>query len=130
MLDQQPSAITSQRVSTNGTPMIQVLNNLQSLLDDFVARFVINVGNKAKTTRIMLFRRIIHPLFYRISGTITYTRRHFCIHRFTQLNHLLSVVRPQKLVQIAGMPGSSNQKMREKDSRRLMDIVIPTGFSP
>jgi hypothetical protein len=53
-LDQDTCAITHQGIGTDRTTVIQVLQNLQGLADDFVGFVTFDMGDKTYATSIVL----------------------------------------------------------------------------
>ena len=61
-LDQNTGTVPLQRVSTNGTSVIQILQDQQSLLNDTVALLPLHMGYKTYTTGVVFVRRVIQTL--------------------------------------------------------------------
>jgi hypothetical protein len=57
-----PSAIAHQFIRADRTPMIQILQDQQTLLNNRVALLAFDMGDKAQTTGIVLVGRVVHPL--------------------------------------------------------------------
>ncbi len=60
-LDQDPRAIAHQRVGTDGAPVVEVFEDLQTLFDDAVAFLALDMGDKADTAGVMFIGRIVEP---------------------------------------------------------------------
>jgi hypothetical protein len=61
-LDQDASAVPAQRVCTNGTAMVQILENRQALQDDFVAFLTFDMRNKPYAAGIVFPRLVIQAV--------------------------------------------------------------------
>jgi hypothetical protein len=64
-LNQQASAIAGFRIASAGAAVREIDQNLNALLDDLMALFPSNTGDKANATSIMLMRWIIKTLRWR-----------------------------------------------------------------
>ena len=62
-LDQDTGAIAHQRVSTDGTPVVQVFKNLERILDNGMAFFAPNMGHKTNATGVVLLFCGIQTVF-------------------------------------------------------------------
>ena len=58
-LDQNASAVTHQRIRADSAPMIQILQNQQTLLDDRVALQALDMRYKTDTAGVVLVGRVI-----------------------------------------------------------------------
>ena len=58
-LDQYPGTITSKRISPSGTPVFQINQDLQTLLQNLMRFFTPTMSNKTDTTAVMLMARIV-----------------------------------------------------------------------
>ncbi len=81
-LDQDARAVTHQRIGADGAPMVEILKNLQTLLDDLVAFLALDVGNEADATGIVLVGWVIHAL---CGGNRTGNRLLVIVHEDTVL---------------------------------------------
>ena len=60
-LDQDARAVAHQRVGTDGAPVVEVLEDLQALLNDFVALLALDMGDEADAAGIVLIARVVQP---------------------------------------------------------------------
>jgi hypothetical protein len=61
-LNQDAGAVTSFGIAAAGAAMREIYQDLDSLLDDLVALFAANAGDKAHSTSIVLVRRVVETL--------------------------------------------------------------------
>ena len=61
-LNQQSCAVAGFRIASAGAAVRKVDQNLNALLDDLMALFTSNAGDKADATSIVLMRRIVETL--------------------------------------------------------------------
>ena len=61
-LHENARPVASKRIRAHGTAMGEVLEDLQPVLDDGVARPTFQVGDEAHATGVMLELRIVEPL--------------------------------------------------------------------
>jgi hypothetical protein len=61
-LDQDAGAIAEQGIVAGGTAVLEVLQNLQTLLDDGVAFAVLDVDDKADAAGVMFVGGVVEPL--------------------------------------------------------------------
>jgi hypothetical protein len=55
-------AVAHQRIGADGAPVVEVLENLQALLDDFVTLVTLDMGDEADAAGVMLILRVIQTL--------------------------------------------------------------------
>ncbi len=79
-LHQHARAVAGQRVGADGAAMGQVLEDLQAVLDDRVARAAFQVGDEADAAGIVLALRIVESLRRRRQATHVKDAHHGC-HR-------------------------------------------------
>jgi hypothetical protein len=65
-LNQDASAVAHELVCAHGTPVIEVFKNLQTLLDDGMAFFALDVGHKADATGVMFGRWIVQTVLLQV----------------------------------------------------------------
>jgi len=61
-LDQDPGAVASKGIRSDGAAMIEVVHDLESLVDQVVAGLVADVGDEPEPAGVMFLRGIVHPL--------------------------------------------------------------------
>src|SRR3954470_18246254 len=61
-LNQDAGTISSFGIAAAGSTMREIYQDLDSLLDDLVALFAANAGDKAHSTSIVLVRRVVETL--------------------------------------------------------------------
>ena len=68
-LNQNPGTIPYQRVSTHGTAMVQIDENLQTAGHDFMRFAAFDIGHKSYPARVVLVSRIVQTLLLRSAHT-------------------------------------------------------------
>ncbi|MNS96608.1 hypothetical protein D3C72_1309180 [compost metagenome] len=61
-LDQDTGAVAHQRVRADGTPVVQVLQDLQALGNDLVGLLALDVRDHADAAGVVLVGRVVHAL--------------------------------------------------------------------
>ena len=74
-LSEDAAAVAHLRVGADGAAMVEVLEDLQTLLDDGVGAAVMHVGDEADAAGILLPRRVVQPLGLRQSVVAHVDRR-------------------------------------------------------
>jgi len=64
-LDQETGTIALQRVGADGTTVIQIFQDQQTLLDDIVALLALDVGDKANAASVVLVGGVVQTLPFR-----------------------------------------------------------------
>src|SRR5690606_39965297 len=66
-LDENTRAVSHEFVSPHGSPVVEVFQDLESLLNDRVAFMALDVSNKTDSTRVVLVIRVIQTLRGRVA---------------------------------------------------------------
>ncbi len=61
-LDQDAGTVAHQRISADGTPVIQVFQDQQALLNDGMALLTLNVGDETDATGVVFVGRVVQTL--------------------------------------------------------------------
>ena len=61
-LDQDASAVARFRVGANGTAVLQIAQDVETVLDDLVALLVLDIGDEANAAGIFFVARVIQTL--------------------------------------------------------------------
>ena len=69
-LNEDTGAVARQRIGADGTAMLKVYENLQSVFDDLMRFGTLQVGNEADTAGIFLKRRVVQSLAHRPAGRV------------------------------------------------------------
>jgi hypothetical protein len=69
-LDQDAGAIAHQRVGTHGTPVVQVLKDLQTLRNDLVGFLALDMRHHADAAGVMLVGGVVQALGLRAGGEV------------------------------------------------------------
>jgi len=62
-LDQDARAVAHQGIGTHGTAVVQVLQDLQTLLNDGVRLLALDVGHEAHAAGVVLIGWVVQPAF-------------------------------------------------------------------
>ena len=85
-LNQNAGAVSGQGVGTDGTPVVEIDQDLESLANDFVALAILDVGYEADAAAIMFIFAVVHAGLSRLASHrrvcflphVSFHRIYFC----------------------------------------------------